>query len=349
MHPVPALREQASSCAALGSPLYAGLLTHLADDVAWGGPTATVLAGHEDDPGPSALGLRLLGSVHRLVLAGRVPTLARFYPSVGGTWDDNAGARAFLDVLREQPDAVREWLDRAPQTNEVGRSAALVGGLLHLDDVQRLPVRLHEIGASGGLNLLAAGFRLCGADGDERGPADSPVVLDPAWHGGASPVPRADLRVREARGCDVRPVDAASPEGRLRLQAYVWPDQEHRLARLRGALELARRTPPVVLRQSAADFVDALELRDGALTVLWHSVMWQYLSRAEQQRIEQRLTRLGADATDAAPLAHLRLEPTLRDGMYDCLVQLTRWPGGERRVLGSAPPHGLPVTWEDTG
>jgi len=24
---------------------------------------------------------------------------------------------------------------------------------------------------------------------------------------------------------------------------------------------------------------------------------------------------------------------------------LTTWPGGQRRVLGVAPPHGVPVTW----
>jgi hypothetical protein len=47
--------------------MYAVLLDRLADDLEAGGVTADVLAGHEDDPGPSALGLRLLGSVHRLV------------------------------------------------------------------------------------------------------------------------------------------------------------------------------------------------------------------------------------------------------------------------------------------
>ena len=50
--------------------MYGALLTQLADDCAGGGATREVLRGHEDDPGPSALALRLLGSVHRLVLAG---------------------------------------------------------------------------------------------------------------------------------------------------------------------------------------------------------------------------------------------------------------------------------------
>jgi hypothetical protein len=33
----------------------------------------------------------------------------------------------------------------------------------------------------------------------------------------------------------------------------------------------------------------------------------------------------------------------------ECLVTLTTWPGGHQRVLGTAPPHGLPVTWESPG
>jgi hypothetical protein len=31
---------------------------------------------------------------------------------------------------------------------------------------------------------------------------------------------------------------------------------------------------------------------------------------------------------------------------HEFLVMLTTWPGGERRVLGTAAPHGVPVTWE---
>jgi len=59
-------REQARGCGNLGSGMYDELLRRVADDLDAGGPTVAVLAGHEDDPGPSALALRLAGSVHRL-------------------------------------------------------------------------------------------------------------------------------------------------------------------------------------------------------------------------------------------------------------------------------------------
>ena len=64
--------------------------------------------------------------------SGGLVRSAAFYPSVGGTWEPDEGATAFLALLESEPDAVREWLDRPPQTNEVGRAAALMGGLLHL-------------------------------------------------------------------------------------------------------------------------------------------------------------------------------------------------------------------------
>ena len=276
MQPVEAFEQQSLACAALGSSMYAELLTRLAADIAEGGPTATVLEGHEDDPGPSALALRLLGSVHRLVLERRAGDLAAYYPSVGGTWEQDAGTDAFRGLLAEQVDAVREWLDRPPQTNEVGRACALVGGLLHLPATERQPVRLVEIGSSAGLNLLADRFAFVDDRGTVFGDPSSPVQLDPAWLGEPL-VPWPGLEVVERLGCDPMPVDAATTEGRLALTAYVWPDQQHRLERLRGALDLARTAPPRVQRAGAGDFVDGVELVEGTTTVLWHSVMWQYL------------------------------------------------------------------------
>jgi len=108
-----------------------------------------------------------------------------------------AGWRAFLDLLAEQPDAVREWLDRPPQTNEVGRSAAFLGGLLHLD--RGLPLRLMEIGTSGGLNLLCDRYGYIPEGGSPVGPADraAPVFTD-AWTG-RSLQPWPEMRIIEGR------------------------------------------------------------------------------------------------------------------------------------------------------
>ena len=111
-----------------------------------------------------------------------MPELAAFYPSVGGTWDPVLGWEAFAQVLESRSGEVRSLLTQPPQTNEVGRAAALYGGLLQLVQAVPLPVRLFEIGASAGLNLRADHFRYL-ADGTSYGAVDSPVVFDAAWSG----------------------------------------------------------------------------------------------------------------------------------------------------------------------
>ncbi len=341
------IREQAEGCAALGSPLYDFLLRRVAEDVEAGGPSYDVLRGHEEDPGPSALALRLMGGAHRLVLERRAPALALTYPSVGGTGDREAAWAALRDLFADQPDELRRSLHQAPQTNEVGRSAALIGGLLHLVADHRRPLRLVEIGASAGLNLRADQFRIDLAGGLSVGPGSSAVVLTDPWHGRLPPL-GGRLDVVERLGCDVAPLDPTTTEGRLRLTSYVWPDQPDRLARLRGALAVAAAVPATVEASGAADFLDRLTLRDGTTTVVWHSVMWQYLEAGEQARAAARLSALGSQASGTAGFARLALEPRRRTpgGAHEFLVTLQAWPGGEERLLGSAAPHGIPTTWE---
>lgn len=341
------IRWQAEACAELGSPLYAVLLHRVADDVVAGGPSREVLAGHEADSGPSALALRLMGAVHRLVLEGRAPALAVSFPSVGGTADANTAWPALRDLLAEHRDELRRLLHQPPQTNEVGRAAALVGGLLHLAAEDPRPVRLVELGASGGLNLRADRFRLELGDGRSVGPATSPVVLDRPWRGPVPPL-RPALEVVERLGCDVAPVDPTTTDGRTSLTAYVWPDQLERLARLRGAFEVAADVPVTLETSGAGDFVDRLRLVEGTTTVVWHSVMWQYLDPGERDRVVARLAVLGATAGAGAGLARLSLEPRRRGPgtEHEFLVVLQTWPGGVERVLGAAAPHGMPTTWE---
>ena len=121
-------------------------------------------------------------------------------------------------VLAGQRADVRVWLGRPPQTNEVGRAAALLGGLRHIVARARLPVRLIEIGASAGLNLRADRFYIPGEAG-RFGDPSSPVVLAGGWRG--QPPPTAAIEVIERTGGDDAPIDPATPTGRLTLAAYV--------------------------------------------------------------------------------------------------------------------------------
>jgi hypothetical protein len=122
-----------------------------------------------------------------------------------------------------------------------------------------------------------------------------------------------------------------------------------RHARLAGAIGLARERPVPVEAADAASYVDRLTVVPGTLTVLWHSVMWQYVPREQRARVGTRLAALGAQARGDAPLAHLAAEPTRRtpEAPHEFWVCAETWPpGSEREFLATMAPHGIPVSWE---
>lgn len=342
------LRGQAAYCAAHGSPLYGVLCGHLADDVEAGGPVAELCSGwtgphvsaqtvRDDVPA-----LRLLAGLHRLVLSRQAPELAMFFPSVGGTADPSGVAPVLMAAVRTHREALRRALDQVPQTNEVGRAAPLLGGLAHVAArTGGLAVRLYEIGASGGLNLRA-----------DRLPVGPGRLID-------SPLPAVcapGYEVVERVGGDLHPVDAATTEGRLTLTSYVWADDAARLERLRAALAVADEVPVRLLTISAAALVESIELRPGMVTVLWHSVMWQYLGAAERARTLRAVAALSSAATATSPFAYLRFErgpDPGSDRAWRYEVRLSTWPGPTRvsaaghagHLLGTAAAHGVPVAW----
>jgi hypothetical protein len=348
-HLVHTLRSQGRFCGGSGSAMYEELFELVACDVEAGGVFAATLAGHEADSARHAVPLRLLGGLHRLVLDGRAQPLLRWYPSVGGVWDAAAAWPEIVRTAEARTDALRAALSQPPQTNEVGRSAALIGGLLRLLHPEghqlELPVRLFEIGTSAGLNLRADYYRYR-YPGGQWGPEDSPVTIDDAWHG--RPPPPGAVRIVERDGYDIAPIDVTGADGEVTALSYVWPDQSARLERLRGAIAVARGVPARLHRQTAADAVAGLTLADGALTVLWHSITWQYLSAEERAAVRTGVAALGERAGASSPFAHLTLEPA-RDGPgapIKFLVRACRWPGGEPQVLGECHPHGPPVNWQ---
>jgi hypothetical protein len=356
------LRDQADECARLGSPLYAGLLATAAEDLEAGGVVAEAFAGREDLPGRVVPGLRLLGAVHRLVLQGRAPELAVFYPSVGGQGRPADAWPVFRRVLAAHRDEVRLLLDRPVQTNEVGRAAALYGGLLVAAAgtgawERPVNVRLLELGASAGLNLRADRFAYQ-VGSATLGDPTSPVRLVEPWVGAPFRDPgRMRVRVVERVGCDPHPVDPTTEEGRLTLASYVWADQVERMARLRAALQVAAVVPARVERAGAAEWLERVLAEPAAsgtdLTVVWHSVVWQYLGRDERERVDaaiaaavQRVRR-----EEMAPLARLGLESRWATDRYLLELRLTQWTvAGERhQLLAEAEGHGPPVRWWPAG
>jgi hypothetical protein len=331
---------QADACAG-PSPLYERVLRGVVVDLQSGGVSADLLTGRGDDPLGSALTLRFLGAVHRIVLDGRAAELAAFYPSVGGQSTGDP-VPAFLTTVRRHHDEVNRRISDGVQTNEVGRSAVLVGGYARRTS---LPLRVLELGASAGLNLRWDHF----AYDNGRvvaGDPDSPVRFHGVWEGDPPELPTT-FDVVERAGCDRNPIDATTAEGRLTLMSYVWPDQVARFERLEAAIEVARRVPATVEQANAPDWITsrlALPV-PGVATVVVHSIVLQYLSADERRVLRAAIVGAGGRASGAAPLAWLRMEP----GGEQAEVRLTTWPHGEDQLLGRAGYHGDPIVWGDQG
>jgi hypothetical protein len=282
-----------------------------------------------------------MGAVHRLVLRGEAPELAPFYRSTGGSEGPDGAWEPFRRVLAAHTDELRDEVTRPVQTNEVGRSGALVGGFLLVAERFGLPLRVLELGASAGLNLRWDHFQY-EARGKRWGPADSPVRL---CDFDTPPIPPFDIEaeVAERRGCDRNPLDPTSPEDQLTLLSFVWCDQAWRVRRLRAALEVASQVPATVDNANISEWLEQQLATDveGNAIVVFHSIVMQYLDEADRARTFELLRASGAAATERAPLAWLRMEPA---GDH-AEVRLTMWPGGEDRLIAHSGFHGASVRW----
>jgi len=336
-----AFRLQASKCELLGSPLYARLLIAAAEDIEAEGTVFSLVGGWQGDPVSAAVALRVMGGVHQAVLRGDAEELAGHYPTTGGDPRWPACRKAFLATIADRPAVLTEAIAHPPQTNEIGRSGVLLGGLLEVARITRLPLRVREIGSSAGLNLLLDRFHYDLAVAT-WGDAASAVQVRTEWRGEP---PRLDTHMTLAgrRGCDIAPLDPRRPADAERLLAFVWADQLDRFHRTSGAIELAHRVPATVDAADAADWLggELATLPAGEATVVMHSVVIQYLSAQGRQQVERTIHAAARRATRHRPLAWLRLEPTANT--FE--LRLAMWPHGLDVTLADAHPHGAWARW----
>jgi hypothetical protein len=243
---------------------------------------------------------------------------------------------------------VLDALTRPPQTNEVGRSASLVPGFLTIAAETGMPLRLLELGSSAGLNLRVDRYWY-EQDGAGWGDPASGVRFEDLWTEGAPPLATPAVIATRA-GCDRDPIDAADPESALTLLSYVWPDQAERLQRLRAALDVARDAPVDLAPAAIEDWLPAQLAAPvpGVATVVFHSVVWQYLPEPTRALILATLDDAGSRATADAPLAYLTLEPSV-ETYFPAELRLTTWPGAtavsDSRKLATSGFHFGSVTW----
>jgi hypothetical protein len=329
------------------SPLSVALMQGAADDLEAGGIVAALYTG-VPLPAGQAPALRLLAALHRKVLSGEAPDLARFYPSAGGNEPPGGAWPVAEATLRTHAAEFAVVLRRGVQTNEPGRAAVLFGVLLWIAERYRRPVRLLEIGASAGLNLLAEDYAYR-SNGALLGDRHSALVFEGPWVGTPVDDPadsEQHLTLLERRGCDIAPIDATSADGQLALLSYIWPDEPKRLARMRAALLVAAEHPPVVEDAPAGAWLRTVldDPQRATVQLIWQSVFAQYLSSGDRDDLTAIVHAAGARATPDVPLVWARMEPST-DPDEGFGVTVVCWPGGEETLLARSGDHGPPVRW----
>jgi hypothetical protein len=267
--------------------------------------------------------LRLLGGVHLLVRQG------------GASWDDVPAA-----LEREEP-FLREFLrTENVQTNEVRRTWTLVpsfvlaAALAGFDEID-----LVELGPSAGLNLIPDRYR-CEYRAGRVGPADAAVRLTGEERRRVGLI--RPLRVGSRVGIDRDPIRADDAERLELLRAFIWADQTARLELFDHAVEELRRDPPELIRGALASELPRLlrRRRDGALTVVFQTAVFSYLSPDERAAVRDVLEEAGRDG----PLAFVSSVKPRTDGATWWGLSLRVWPG-EERYLADVDYHGTWIEW----
>lgn len=194
-------------------------------------------------------------------------------------------------VLTEHEPAVRATvMARATQTNEVGRLATLVPVLAMVDG----PLALVEVGASAGLCLHPDRYDYAWPPAGELRGSGGPLLTTRAT--GPLPVPPAHPEVAWRGGVDLHPLDVTDEDDVAWLHNLVWPEQDERRERLRAAVDVARREPPVLRTGDLFDHVEGLvdEASRHGTPVVFHSAVVAYLDEPARERFHDLMSGLVA-------------------------------------------------------
>ncbi|HEX6357947.1 DUF2332 domain-containing protein [Actinophytocola sp.] len=224
----------------------------------------------------------LLALLDDLPVAKRQPNLlfaaARYSGIPAGPFPDFRRA-----LLADWPAVRKVMLARRTQTNEPGRCAVLLPLLAALPQ----PLALLEVGASAGLCLYPDRYSYRYGDHPRLDPPAGPAraVLD-CEITGPVPIPAALPRVVWRAGIDLNPLDVADADDVRWLEALIWPEHDHRRARLTPAIEIAKAEPAHIVTGDLNEKLTTLAAaapREATL-VVFHSAVLAYLdaeSRAE--------------------------------------------------------------------
>lgn len=329
---------QARLCRENGGPTYQAIIEEIMANLTDTSPVIRLLAADPREPTSSALFLRLLGAVHRLALTHSDFPLRPYFLSTGGRINPAGVIDEFSRTVDTYYEAIEVEMVRDVQTNEVGRAAPLSAAINFVTADRDLDLHLLELGASAGLNLWFDRYRIS-SPGQAWGPADSPLKLEGYFD---SDPPLGNCRIVERRGCDLTPMRPSDPSDRTVLRSFVWPDDIDRMNRLDAAMSVAG--DAVIECSRASDWVgDQLDDLPAGATIVFHSILFPYLTEEEKAEIRTHIEAGGRNADYSSQLVWVSLEPDPRFGAVNLIAE--RWPENERLLLATSTPHGSDVKW----
>jgi hypothetical protein len=294
---------------------------------------------HGVSPVYERLSAAVAGDEELLALLGTLPPgkqqpnlffgVVRF---LGGPVQDPAGFRAW--TTQHWPAVEAQLRVRATQTNEAGRCAVLLPVLAALPQ----PLALLEVGASAGLCLYPD--RYAYRYGDHALGTGTPVLECAAT--GLNP-PVALPQVAWRAGLDLNPLDVTDPADVAWLDALIWPEHEHRRARLREAAAVAAADPPLLVRGDLVDDLPALAARApaGATLVVLHTSVLYQVPQPRRDAFVELVTGLPGHwvANEAAEVLAHDVLPEPPDGALHNVLSL------DGRPLAWTRSHGQSLTW----
>jgi hypothetical protein len=184
---------------------------------------------------------------------------------------------------------------RTTQTNEPARCSVLLPVLARL----RQPLAVLEVGASAGLCLLLDRYGYdYGRQRIEAPPetrAWAPIF--PCSADSRTPLPTEMPQIGWRRGLDLNPLSVGSSQQMDWLKALVWPEHSPRLARLDAAIEIARQSPPDVVRGDLlGDVTAAISAAPAGMTrVVFHTAVLAYVrSQSDRDAFARTVGKAGA-------------------------------------------------------
>lgn len=242
---------------------------------------------------------------------------------------------AFAEFVRANWDTIAaEAGRRAVQTNEPGRCAVLRPALTMLPQ----PVALLEVGASAGLCLYPDRYAYRYGDtviGGGEPVLDCAVTGSPPLHG--------PLAVLWRAGIDLNPLDITDPADVAWLEALIWPEHDHRRARLRAAADIAAAEPPTLIRGDLVDELPALAARApaGATLVVFHTAVLYQVPAARRAAFVDRVQGLPGNwlSNEAADvITHDTAARPSPVGLYNMMAL-------DGQPLAWTRSHGQAMTW----